>query len=106
MLAGRKFAPRGAGGHKMEQAIDQEQLLAKAIALENNLHHHHRIHGYQLSANDLVALDALIQRALAEASPDALRQFIAIRTAHEIHGKVSYEQLKLLKEVSDAFKGY
>jgi hypothetical protein len=96
----------------MEQANDRESLLAKALALENKLHHHHRVNGYQLSKEDLQALDNLIQRALATGSPDALRQFIAIRTAYEIHGKVSYEQLRLLKEVAsaiadeDAFKSH
>ena len=101
------------------EAIDREQLLAKAqelaaanTALDNRLHHIHRTHGYQLGKDDLIALDNLIQRALADGSPDALRQFVAIRTAYEIHGKVSYEQLKLLKEVAhvladeEAFKSH
>ena len=103
----------------MQEQLNREQLLAKAAqleaanaTLENKLHHQHRVNGYQLSKDDQQALDDLIQRALAHGSPDALRQFVAIRTAHEIHGKVSYDQLKLLKEVahvlaeSDAFKSY
>jgi hypothetical protein len=96
------------GGAAMEQAIDREQLLAKAMALENKLHHQHREHGYQLSKSDVQDLDNLIQRALAHADPDALRQIVAIRVAHEIHGKVSYEQMKLLKEATggEYFKDY
>jgi hypothetical protein len=90
----------------MAIAIDRDALLAKAIALEDKLHHHHRVNGYQLSKDDVQSLDDLIQKALALGCPDALRQFMAIRTAHQIHGKVSYAQLKLLKEVSDEFKAY
>lgn len=89
------------------------ELLAKAKALEeantlleNKLHHHHRLNGYQLGKDDVQELDDLIQRALATGSPDALRQFVAIRTAYEVHGKVSFEQLRLLKEVSSVFKSY
>jgi len=92
----------------MQQAISKEDLLAKAIALENKLHHQHREHGYQLSKSDVQDLDNLIQRALEHASPDALRQIMAIMVAHEIHGKVSYEQMKLLKEATggEYFKSY
>jgi hypothetical protein len=90
----------------MAQAMSREELLAKLLATEDKLHHHHRVNGYQLSKEDIQSLDDLIQRALAEGCPDALRQFVAIRTAYEIHGKVSYTQLKLLKEVSDAFQSY
>lgn len=88
-----------------------QALLAKAAelqaansALDSKLHHHHRVHGYQLGKEDLQDLDNLIQRALADGSPDGLRQFVAIRTAHEVHGKISYEQLRLLKEVASVFK--
>jgi hypothetical protein len=92
----------------MQQAISREDLLAKAVALENRLHHQHRANGYQLSKVDVQDLDNLIQRALAHAAPDALRQLVAIRVAHEIHGKVSYEQMKLLKEATSGeyFKNY
>jgi len=99
--------------------MEHAELLASVNALaqankelDTKLHHHHRVNGYQLGAEDLIALDNLIQKALATGSPDALRQFVAIRTAHEIHGKVSYEQLKLLKEVAsvladeEAFKSH
>ena len=96
----------------MEQAISREELLSKAMAIETKLHHAHRANGYQLGQNDIADLDILIQRAITDGSPDALRQFVAIRTAFEVHGKVSYEQMKLLKEVSsvlkdeDAFKSH
>jgi hypothetical protein len=96
----------------MQEQLSREQLLAKALALETQLHHKHREQGYQLGKDDLVDLDNLIQRALVDGGPDALRQFVAIRVAHEVHGKVSYDQLKLLKEVShvlrneEAFKSH
>jgi|HubBroStandDraft_2_1064218.scaffolds.fasta_scaffold345482_2 hypothetical protein len=90
----------------MATAINREELLAKALALDEKRDHYHRVNGYQLSKDDIQSLDDLIQRALAVGCPDALRQFVAIRTAYELHGKVSYVQLKLLKEVSDAFQAY
>lgn len=88
-------------------AVSREELIAKAMALDNQVHHQHRANGYQLSAQDVVELDNLIQRALERAEPDALKQILAIRVAHEIHGKVSYDQMKLLKEIAyDAYKDY
>lgn len=89
---------------------DEEKLLADLMArlqeLETGISIEHRKNGYQLNQEDIASLDELIQRALHAGSPDALAQFTAIRTAHQIHGKVSYEQMKLLKEVSDAFEPY
>lgn len=92
----------------MEQAVSHSELLAKAMALENKLHHAHRANGYQLSADDVLQLNALIQRALEYADGNALAHIVAIRTAYEIHGKVSYEQMKLLKEAVDGkyFQSY
>jgi hypothetical protein len=85
---------------------EREALLARAMALDTELHKQHQRNGYQLGKDDVEALDSLIQRALHEGSPDGLRQFMAIRTAYQVHGKVSFEQMKLLKEVSDVFSSY
>lgn len=97
----------------MQNEPDRSELLAQALAIqaanraaEEKLAQLHRKNGYQLSKDDVEALDLLIQRALHEGSPDGLRQFAAIRTAYELHGKVSFEQMKLLKEVSDVFDSY
>lgn len=93
-------------GIKTEQRTEREMLLAKIARLKDAEKLDHQRKGYQLGGQDAKELDKLIQKALALGCQDTLTHMLAIRTAYQIHGKVSFEQMKLLKEVSLEFSKF